>query len=48
MIKYGFIIPQHITKLDFLLSMTKNRDEEEFVNDQERMEDTDIHDKKLL
>ena len=44
MVKYGFIIPQHITKLDFLLSMTKNQDEENYIKEQEKIEDTEIND----
>jgi hypothetical protein len=28
--------------------MTKNKDEENFIQEHEKMEDTEIHDKKLI
>lgn len=31
--------------MDFLLSMAKNKDEEEFIKEQEKMEDNGIQDK---
>ena len=43
-IKFGFIKPEDITKLDFQISMTKNKDEENAVKEIERHEDTEIND----
>ena len=37
-----------MTKLDFQISMTKNKDEEKAISEIERREDTEINDKKLL
>ena len=40
--KYGFIFPEHITTLDFKLSMAKSKDEEDELKKEEEHDDCDL------